>query len=41
MLIKSTATSVSVRLDILGPTVILRSTNVNLRLAFTVRNFDA
>ena len=38
MLIKSTATSVSVTLDILGTTVLLRSTNANLRLAFTVRS---
>lgn len=35
VLIRSTATSVSVTLDILGTTVMLRSTNVNLRLAFT------
>ena len=41
MLIKSIALSVSVTLGILRTTVQLRSTNANLRLALTVRNFDA
>ena len=41
MLIKSIASSVSVTLAILRTIVQLRSTNANLRLAFTVRNFDA
>ena len=37
-LIKATAIAVSVTLDILGTTVLLRSTNANLCLVFTVRN---
>ena len=41
MLIKSIASSVSVTLGILRTTVQLTSTNANLRLAFTVRNFVA
>ena len=41
MLIKLIASSISVTLGILRTTVQLRSTNANLRLAFTVRNFVA
>ena len=36
MLIKSTATSVSVTLDILAMSAMLRSTNASLRPVFTV-----
>ena len=40
MLIKSTVSPVSVTLDILGTTVLSRSTNANLCLVFTVCNLD-